>query len=270
VNPRLFRSVFSLEARKLMSYRADFWINAVIGFVAQYGVMFFLWQALYRESGQSTIRGWTFPMMILYYVLAILVGKLVRGSDHLGDIAQDIYDGGLTRYIIYPTGYFSFKYAQHLGNVVPAMVQLVLFTGLYLVLLPIPQEADISAASVLMAVPAIVLGNLLFYTLMAPLQMVAFWADNVWSLSVLFRFTSGLLGGAMLPLTLFPDWGQRILAWLPFRQLFSEPILILLGQLTPGQWLRSLGVTVFWIGALQLVQFRLWQRGKKVYTGVGI
>jgi ABC-type uncharacterized transport system permease subunit len=139
VSPRLFISVFSLEARKLMSYRADFWINAVIGLRGPVRRdVWFLWQALYRESGQSTIRGWTFPMMILYYVLAILVGKLVRGSDHLGDIAQDIYDGGLTRYIIYPTGYFSFKYAQHLGNVVPAMVQLVLFTALYLVLLPIP------------------------------------------------------------------------------------------------------------------------------------
>lgn len=270
MTPRLFLQVFSLEARKLMSYRADFWINAVLGFVAQYGVMYFLWQALYRESGQESIRGWSFGMMILYYVLAILVGKLVRGSDHLGDIAQDIYDGGLNRYIIYPTDYFAFKYAQHLGNVVPALVQLVLFTGLYLVLLPIPPEARITAASVLMAVPAIILGNLLFYTLMAPLQTVAFWADNVWSLSVLFRFASGLLGGTMLPLTLFPDWGQRVLAWLPFRQLFSEPILILLGQLTPLQWLRSLAITAAWIVGVQLFQARLWARAKRVYTGVGI
>ena len=270
MSPALFLSVFSLEARKLMSYRADFWINSVLGFVAHYGVMYFLWQALYRESGQSTIRGWSFGMMILYYVLAILTGKLVRGAEHLGDIAQDIYDGGLNRYIIYPTSYFRFKYAQHLGNVVPAVVQLVLFAALYLMLLPMPAEAHISPASVLMALPSIMLGNFLYYTLMAPLQMVAFWADNVWSLNVLFRFASGLLGGSMLPLGLFPEWGQRILVWLPFRQLFSEPVLILLGQHTPGEWLRSLGVTVFWIGLGWLLQRALWHKGKLVYTGVGI
>ncbi|MEI2640250.1 MAG: hypothetical protein V9F03_14845 [Microthrixaceae bacterium] len=72
-----------------MSYRADFWINVVIGFVAQYGVMFSLWQALYRESGQSTIRGWTFPMMILYYVLAT---HLHEGQT-VGCQREDAYSG---------------------------------------------------------------------------------------------------------------------------------------------------------------------------------
>ncbi|MCB1045867.1 MAG: ABC-2 family transporter protein, partial [Calditrichaeota bacterium] len=104
----------------------------------------------------------------------------------------------------------------------------------------------------------------------APLQMVAFWADNVWSLNVLFRFASGLLGGTMLPLSLFPEWGQRILVWLPFRQLFSEPVLILLGQHSTGAWLRSLLVTLLWIGVAWVLQNALWHKGKHVYTGVGI
>ena len=39
-------------------------------------------------------------------------------------------------------------------------------------------------------------------------KAVAFWADNVWSLMVTQRFVSALLGGAMLPLAVFPESAQ--------------------------------------------------------------
>ncbi len=270
MNARLFALVFSLEARKLMSYRVDFWLNSVIGFAAHFSIVYFLWQAIFSESGSELIRGWSFEMMLLYYVLVILAGKLVRGAEHLGDIATDIYEGGLTRYIIYPTSYLAFKYAQHLGNVVPALVQLVLFATLYVLLLPMPEEAAITPASIAMAAVSIGLGNLLFYSFMAPLQSVAYWADNVWSLNVMFRFSSNLLGGAMLPLTLFPEWGQRVLDFLPFKHLYYVPVSVLIGTMGPAEWLRSLGVGLVWLLVIHLVFRAVWNRGKFVYTGVGI
>ena len=269
MTPRLFFQVFSIEARKLMSYRTDFWITAVVGFLAQFGLAYYLWDAIYTDAREE-IGGYTFEGMVLYYVLIILVAKLVRGSTYTNEIATDIYEGSLSRYIVYPTSYFGFKYAQHLGNVVPALIQLVLFGALYLLFLKLPADARITPLSAGMAAVSVLVANLLFYAITAPLQAVAFWADNVWSLVVMMRFISNLLGGAMVPLSLFPAWSRQLLDALPFRYLYDFPVNTLLGKVAPGEWLFGLAVSLVWLGIIVAATRLVWRRGMLSYTGVGI
>lgn len=268
---RLFGHVLSLEARKSMSYRADFWINALLSFFASLGVVAYLWWSIFEASGTATIGGWSYRGMLLYYVLVILAGKLVRGEEFGGgQISQDIYDGGLSKYLVYPTNYFRFKYAQHVGGLLPALVQLALFGALAPLLLALPEDQRPTWTGTLLGVLSLGLANLLYYALALPVQAVAFWADNVWSLAVLLRFGSGLLGGAMLPLDLFPDWAQRALVWLPFRYLFDFPVRTLLGRIGPAEWLRGAAICLLWIGVCALATRAVWRRGERAYTGVGI
>jgi ABC-2 type transport system permease protein len=102
------------------------------------------------------------------------------------------------------------------------------------------------------------------------LQGVAFWADNVWSLNVMFRFASQMLGGLLLPLSLFPAWSQPVLEVLPFTYLFYFPTTTLLGQVSTAEWATGLAISLGWCGALALVSRAVWRRGRLVYTGVGI
>jgi len=267
---RLFFQVFSIEARKLMSYRADFWITAVVSFIAQLGVAWFLWDAIFSVSKGKTIGGYGFDAMVLYYVLVTLVTRLVRAQQLETDISQDIYDGALSRYLVFPTDYVGFKYAQFLGNAVPSVVQLVLFLGLYALVLPMPDDVTVTATSIVMACASVAVANLLFYSLTVPFQLVAFWADNVWSLGVMLRFVTAFLGGAMIPLDLFPEWSQRILDFLPFKYLFYFPVVTALGKVTPAEWGQGLLVSLSWCLITVGVSKLVWRRGMLVYTGVGI
>ena len=123
MKPRLMLSVLTMEARKLMSYRTDFWINAILAFIIQFGVVYYLWSAVYVESGEDVIGGFSFRSMVYYYIIVILLGKFIGAHGYeSGTVAQEIYDGSLTRYLIYPLRYFPFKYAQHLGRLGPAFV----------------------------------------------------------------------------------------------------------------------------------------------------
>lgn len=267
---RLFIQVFSIEARKLMSYRADFWITAVVSFFAQLGVAWFLWDAIFAFSEEKTIGGYGFDSMVLYYVLVIVVSRLVRAQQLETDIAQDIYDGSLSRYLVFPTDYVGFKYAQFLGNAVPSIVQLVLLVGLYALILPTPDDVSVTAGSVVMACGSVAVANLLFYGLTVPFQLVAFWADNVWSLGVMLRFVTAFLGGAMIPLNLFPEWSQRVLEFLPFQYLFYFPVVTALGKVTPGEWALGIAVSLAWWLVIVAVSKLVWRRGMLAYTGVGI
>ncbi len=270
MSPRLFLHIMSVEARTKMSYRVDFWINAVVGFLASFGLMVFVWSAVFRESGEVRIGGYDLPTMLFYFVAVILYGKLVRGPQLQGAVSSDIYEGGLNRYLVFPTSYFLFKYAQNLGSLLPALMQLFLFGIWFLFLLDLPPDVELSPLTVLMGLVSVAAANLLYFVLLFPLQCAAFWADNVWSLSVALRFVSGLLGGFLLPLSVFPEWSREILVWLPFRFLYDFPVNVSLGKIGVLEWLAGLGLTLAWAAVIGLVGRAVWKRGELQYSGIGI
>lgn len=270
MNARLFLQVASIEARGQMSYRVDFWLNAVVGFLAQFGLMVFLWTAMFTESGATRIGGYDFYGMLFYYLGVILFGKIVRGPELQGGVSSDIYEGGLNRYLVLPTNYFAFKVAQSLGRLGPAFVQLFLFGIIFLLVLPMPADVGLTSLTLGMAIVSALAGNLLYFVLGFPLQCVAFWADNVWSLSVALRFVSSLLGGFLLPLSVFPEWAQVPLHWLPFRFLYDFPVNVALGRIDAGAWLQGLALCLVWTVLIGGVGRAVWRRGILGYTGVGI
>ena len=270
MRPRLFWNVFTIEARKRMSYRADFWINSVAGILVNFSVFWFLTHALFEASGRSTLAGFTPRGMVLYYVFVILMGRIVQSNEMELGIAQDIYEGSLNRYLIYPVPYAAFKFAEQAGSLAPHLVQMILFGVLAPMIVGIPEEIHITPASVAMCLVSLALANLLHYLLIFPIHAVAFWADNVWSLMVAERFAISLLGGLLLPLDLFPDWVRAPLAWLPFPYLFSVPVRTLMGQIGLEEWAAGLAIAAVWCFIAALAGRWVWRRGDLQYTGVGI
>lgn len=270
MSPRLFFNVISVEARKRMSYRVDFWINTLAGFMARFGVQYFVAVALFAESGATEIRGFARADLVVYFVAVLLIGKISMGPEFGGHVSEDIYEGGLTRYLLFPAPYAPFKYAQHLGALLPLVLQAVLFGLLAVFVLEPTQSVRITPLSILATVVSVMAANLLYFLMRLPLQMVAFWQDNVWSLSVMLKFVATLLGGSMLPLAFFPEWSQPLLSILPFRFLYDFPTRTLLGQLGPVAWLTGLAGALVWCAVFSVLARGVWKRGDLQYTGVGI
>lgn len=271
MNARLFWGLLSMEVRKVLSYRANFWTNSVLGFIVQLGAVYYLWRAMFLESGRNEIGGMTFPQMISYYLTVLLLGRIVRGIDFgAAGLSDEIYSGSLTRYLVYPTKTFLIKYAQLLGQVLPSVAQLVVFGGICFLLFPVRNHVPITLSSLAMASVSVMLGNLLHFIFYWPVDCVAFWQDNVWSLNVMTRFILSVLGGAWLPLTVFPEAAQQVLHYLPFRFLYAFPAEVLMGRVGPLEWLVGTGVCIAWCAALSLVARVVWQKGVKQYSGVGI
>ncbi len=266
MSPRLFFRVMGLEARAHMSYRADFWTQAVVGFLGHFALAWFLWKAMFRESGREAIGGYDFPGMMVYYVTVLLLGKLVAGREYEAGVSGEIYQGTLTRYLLFPGRYLPFKYAQHLGSMAPSAVQVLLFAvvaALFTGLVPGPLEIARGAL-------ALLVGNLLHFLLSYCIQLVAFWADNVWSLEVGKRFIMTLLGGFTVPLAVFPAGMKPWLEALPFRFFYDFPVRATLGRMGAAEWALGIAVAALWCVALWLLGRWIWWRGQLRYTGVGI
>ena len=266
----LFFHLVNLEARKLMSYRVDFWITMLVNLVVNLVVLWALWTAIFAESGAEIIGGWDLPGILAYGVMVFLTGRIVRGGDLQMTISTDIYDGSLSRYLLYPRHYAFTKYAQQVGNVMPDLFQSVLMGLVAIPVLGLSTTATVTPLSVAMVIPTILVAHLLFFLMSLVPPYIAFWADNVWSLSVLLRFVTMLLGGALLPLSLFPDQVQEVLRWLPFVYLFEFPTLVVLGKVDFTQWSIGIGSCLLWCLVIGAFSVPVWRRGDLRYTGVGI
>lgn len=260
---------WSLELRKLVSYRIDFWLDFFGALLVQVGLAWFLWDAVLRARGTETVGGLGLQALVLYYLLVPLVEKITRGHE-MGFLSTEIYEGTLTRYLVYPVPLFGYKYVLHLAVSSVALVQMVLVLGVYVAWRGVPEPFEITAWSLAGGLVAMLAASVLYFHLAACLEMVAYWADNVWSLLVMLRFAIRLLGGGMIPLTLFPDTLRGVLELLPFAPLLGFPIQTLLGQVPPPDYLRSLVLLCAWALFFGFLARVVHARGMRRYTGVGI
>lgn len=266
---RVFWPVFTMELRRIFSYRVDFWVQFFGAVTGEIGVAYFLWAAVYKSNQQEIIGGFTLPMMILYYVFASFAGRIIRGSEAMS-MSSDIYEGSLTRYLLYPLDFIKFNMIQRAAYNVLTIFQMVIGLGILFMIFGQPAGFNFEISKFLMGVVTCVLASTLYFLIGSCLEMVSFWADNVWSLNVMFRFFVQFFSGIYIPLSLFPEWSIKYIYLSPFPYLATEPIKIFLGQTDVSKWMMVNLVIVLWMLPAMTILMVVWKRGLKQYTGVGI
>lgn len=261
--------VYSLGIRKTLSYRADFWVSFLGALAVQFIVSYFLWLAIFESTGKSEMGGYTFHGMMGYYLLVPFIAKTINGLER-GFLASEIYEGTLTRYLIYPVPPLLYKLVWALSSSTVALVQLLISVLLYLAFFDAPGSLSISVVGLICGSLAVLLSSVLMFFLAATFDMAAFWFDNAWSLQVLLMFVINMLGGGLIPLSLYPESMQASLEFLPFRLLYSVPIQLYLGQMSPLQFAYALPYYFGWTLVAIVASREVWRRGIYKFGGVGI
>jgi ABC-2 type transport system permease protein len=269
-NLRWVPQVLSLELRKLLAYRGDLFVQFIGPIVSELGIAYFLWKAIFEHLGATQLGGYSFHGMMFYYLLAPLIDRVIRGSEWKSNISVDIYDGSLTRYLVYPISFFIYKFFTQVAESLIRLIQLLIGVTAFIIAFGIPVEFKIQLANVLAGSLLVVFAIGLYFLLAALIELVAFWADNVWSLMVTLRFTILLLGGSLIPLSLFPAWSRSLLALTPFPYFISFPIRTLQGDVSNLEFFTGIAVMLTWTLLFSLATRIVWQKGLRQYTGVGI
>jgi ABC-2 type transport system permease protein len=263
------KRVISTEIRKILAYRSDFWVNFLGQALVQLFIARALWQTIFETNNITQMQGMSLPELTLYYLLAPLTLKILMG-ENIGFLSREIYDGGLNRYLVWPLpalGYKVLTYMTYSGFYLLQM-GILYFIGRF-ILNPAPVEI-LEIIRLVAGMGYLMVAALGYFCLMAMCEMVAFWADNTWTLGVMLRFIAGFLGGAFLPLAFFPEDVQTLLNFLPFAAMVSGPIKLILGRSTPMESLQSFIVMLAWIPILAMSVRLMWRKGNLKYTGVGM
>ena len=267
--PPWFASAFSLELRNLIAYRLDFWLFFLGTSMITFFIAYYLWSAIYNATGADHIGGMKRDQMLCYYFLIPFVFKTISGFS-FGMIANEIYSGDLNKFLLYPLSYLHFKLATNYAYFCFALLQLLLAWFFATWFWDYHGPSTWHGANVLAALIALSCANYCFFLLSSSVDLIAFWADNVWSLQVACRMIMTFLGGAVLPLELFPTSIQAVVSYLPFAYFFSFPTEILMGKISFFAYLRGIGTLLVWVMIISWIRKQMWERGSRNYTGVGI
>ena len=100
MNPALFLHLMSIESRRLLSYRVDFWITMILTLIVQLVVIWALWTAIFAESGKDIVAGWDLQGILAYGVFVFLTGRVVRGGG-LQEAGNKAWNKVIQKYVGY-------------------------------------------------------------------------------------------------------------------------------------------------------------------------
>lgn len=262
-----WRHVVAAELRKILAFRADFWVSFIGQTVIQLLIARALWQSIFESSGNEVMKGFTLSSMTLYYLLVPIGTKILLG-ENIGFLSREIYDGSFNRYLIYPISFFQYKTLTYLTHSLFYGVQLILvFAGYYLISGEGSYEQFLHLSIGLFM---LMIAAFAYLNLSIMVELISLWADNIWSLMVMLRFFCFFFGGAYIPLSFFPEWSKVILESTPFPYLISLPVRTIMGMASVSEMSAGIVVLSVWSLVFALGSRFIWSKGQYKYTGVGI
>jgi ABC-2 type transport system permease protein len=251
-----------------LAYRVNFFLEILSGILTSL-ILLFLWVAIYRNASQEVLSGYSIGEMVTYILGGGLINSFVFTTAENPEATQSIRDGTLSALLIRPLNPYGVWFVRDLGSKTFYLliglsgytIVFFFFRG-YLVLPASPGHSFLFLLSISMA-------SLLQFFLFEALSLLAFWVENTYG----FRFTMlvmmQVVGGAIIPLSFFPHFLQKVCSLLPFPFIIYLPMKIYLGKIPLSQIPMELLTEGGWIAGLALLNLVIWKKGIRQYAAMG-
>jgi ABC-2 type transport system permease protein len=223
------------------------------------------WKAVYRGTSGS-IAGFDMGHMVTYLLVHQFVFELTWCYPGQYQVRSDIIWGGLTRHLLMPVDYLRTVFFRWTGTMLPRVTSTIGIFALLCALFGL----QLQFASEWWVLPAALFSIFVCYVLsflISFLQgLAAFWTESGVPLVGQVR---SLLCGAIVPLAFLPGWVQVAGDILPFKYTLYFPTVLILGKVTPAEYVKGTAISIAWIVILYVAIQLVWKRGIKRYEAYG-
>ena len=241
MKPAGYRCVFLMGAQQAMAYRADFFLG-LASCIFPIIMQVYLWTALYKAGAAST-NGYSYNQMILYTLLAGMTSRLVA-TGFENEIARDIKDGGLNKYLIRPVPYAGYMLARFLGGKAASFGFLLLLAAGVLAGAGAVLGAGFAPGRFALYAVSLAGALGLNFALFFAIAMLGFWLTDISQLFGTISIVIMVISGGVFPLDVFGPAAAVLSAVLPFGYTTQFCVNIVSGRLTLpaiGRGLLALG-----------------------------
>ena len=207
-----------------------------------------------------------YSQFILYYMVNLFVSRL--SSIHFeDDLIDDIKDGKISPGLLKPFSFYWHLLPREASWRLSGLMYVIPSFILLIPLIRILTLPEFTTGNILFFILAVLIAYFQRFFMGWIISIPSFWFEQSKVLVHLRWMAEGVLGGAWLPLYLFPLWWQNFSSFTPFYYWLYFPIQVLLGNAKniPMQILISLT----WVLILYFVSSRFWRYAVKYYSSVG-
>ena len=262
---KIYQRLWQVNWSEQWQYRANllmyqlFWLVSPVVYLA-------VWVTV--ANSQGSVGGLTANDFIAYYMTLLIVDQLTSDiTIHV--LAYKIQDGTLAGDLLRPV--HPILTGTLVNNIAFKALSFIALIPIWFVLnlLFRPNFDAVTAQSLLLAVPGILLGFAISFLLGATITCVAFWTTRVYSLSEFYFALITLFSGQFVPLQLMPRIVQDISQFLPFQMFKYVPIEVILNRMPMDVVLRNYAAGLVWL-VISWFLFRwIWREGIRRFSAVG-
>ncbi|MCH8966149.1 MAG: ABC-2 family transporter protein [Planctomycetes bacterium] len=228
-----------------------------------------LWRAIYDGAGRTEIGGLPYRRMVAYYLFVMITRALGSMPRLSTDIAGDIRDGELRKYLLQPIDYLTYSITLRAAHKLVYFAMAAIPYSLVFWLCRDYLPGWPTGWALVLSIVTLILAFLLGFAINSLFGLLGFWFLEVASFVHVFMTAQYFLGGHMFPLSLLPDGLQGIVSLLPFAYETYYPTLVLLQQLGTDETIRVILVQIAWILVLMGAGRLAWWRGLRRYAAFG-
>lgn len=246
------------------TYRLNFFLLVLGPALIFFFIKYNLWSAIYGGNEDVILRGFNQSEMISYHALVLIVSLLAQGHS-ANNLSEEIRMGRISTYLIYPFNFWEYHSAYFLGfQALQLLVSLFTLGVFFLIGIP----TALSLESLFLGILLCFFISIIWYMLQFLTGIMGFWLEETWILRVTLLVTASFLSGAIIPIDFYPDWFVSFLDKTPFPYLTYYPIKVFQGetQLIP----TVIKVLTGWGIIISLLNYIVWKKGVRMYTGAGM
>jgi ABC-2 type transport system permease protein len=236
----------------------------MIGLIAEPIIYLVVWSTVAVQQG-GEVGGFTPNEFAAYYIVWTLVRNMNVTS--VGAWEGHIREGDLSRMLLHPIHPVHWDLSYFAGW---KLVTIVLWLPIAVVLSVLFRPVfSVEAVDVAVFAVAIWGAYLLRSLMYSNLGMAAFWTTRMGPIIQVVMIFELLFSGRLVPLSLMPDWAQRLADVLPFKWTFGFPIEALIGGLPPSELFGGLAMQALWIVIAAFGIRLIWPFAVRRYAAVG-
>lgn len=260
-------AISRLTWKQTASYKTHLLLSSLSGHIPLVAA-YFLWSAIYQGNAGHLDLYYTNSEILRYIIFSYLLAHAISPFGIEWEISSDIFDGRISRYLLYPVSYIRFYLARLTGQKLLALSLRLPIIILFLTLLPLQIVMPDFTYLLLFLISAI-LAYFIYSLISIALSFSAFWLTDVTGIFYIGNHIITLLSGMLLPINLFPAAFHKIAKLLPFYYIIFLPMQIFAQRIPVDEAILAISVQAGWLIFLNVLCAFILRMGTKKYEAFG-
>ena len=233
-------------------------------------VSYYLWVAVYQNSSNQVLGGFTLDEMITYIFMTYITGSIIS-VDSATDIGMDVVEGSIASTLIKPINYKVKLLFESFGGMLSQIIMPagIIWVGLILANYFTKGIMPPELTTILVYIMSGFLSFLILFFFEFCFGMIAFYTQYVWGMRMIKDALLLFLTGQVIPIVFFPETVRKVFDYLPFTSMNYTPVMIYLGKIQGSALYSAIGKQVIWVILMYLLSCLVWQKATKRLTVLG-